>query len=93
MKRDKQADGHKPSDIGMLAAVILILVASAAYVAGYFALSRVEQYSPWSPFGAIHARVFNSRWQTTLYAPAVKVEGYAAGHDIIVAYDSSGTPQ
>lgn len=84
------SESRKRADWPIVAAIVLaLLVASGAYIGGYFAASesRTLTSQPLMINGALMAevqivRVFKLSWLRTVYWPAAKIEAVIHGYDL-----------
>jgi hypothetical protein len=72
--------------LGGLIAGAIIIVLLAAYVVGFFTMSRVGTATNGAHTVRFH--IFQSKWQAELFRPAAKVESLLDGRDFDTAYKS-----
>jgi hypothetical protein len=77
-------EDKRSSAVPVLAAIILLLVPLASYVAAYFLRSAVVVNSLFAGPNDFKVRAFPSEWEATLFTPAAAVEALVMGRDVTV---------
>jgi hypothetical protein len=68
---------------------IILLVAGASYIVGYFTLGKPALFTPLaakSVAAKAPVRIFPSKWQAMLFTPAAKIESAITGEEVEIGW-------